>query len=196
MSRFVVLLVAAILLASPGAASERVVPPGAGAATPAPVLPERFSPSEFARALLAETNRVRREHNRRPLKARAELNAAADDQAAFMALRMQVQHGSFLRGQDNAADRVRRHGLEGLTVAENVASTSLSAPLEQLSAAQIAALLVAQWMESPGHRANLLDRRLTQFGGSVRLTRLGEQWSAYGVQVFLIPRPPFGRVSA
>lgn len=156
-----------------------------------------LAPEDFARALLAETNRVRRAHGRRTLKPRTELVAAADDQAAFMALRQQVQHGSFLPGQANATERVRRHGLEGIAVAENVAMTTLGDSPEEFSAERIAALLVEQWMNSPGHRANLLDRRLTHFGGSVRLTRIvGGQWAAYGVQVFLIARPPFGRVSA
>lgn len=153
-----------------------------------------FAPREFARALLAETNRVRREHGRRSLKSQAELEAAADDQAAFMALRQHVQHGSFLRGQATAAERVRRHGLEGSAVAENVAMTTLSESLEGLNAEKIAAMLVEQWMNSPGHRANVLDRRLTHFGGSVRLTRrVGGQWAAYGAQVFLIARPAIGR---
>jgi uncharacterized protein YkwD len=155
-----------------------------------------LTPRAFTHALLEETNRVRRAHGRRPLRARSELEAAADDQAAFMALRMQVQHGSFLPGQSSARDRVARHGLEGVAVAENVASTTLSGPEAEFSVREIAARLVEQWMESPGHRATLLDRRLTHFGGSVRLARLGSQWTAYGAQVFLIASPPFGRVSA
>ena len=150
----------------------------------------------FAAALLAETNRVRLQHGRRTLRARAELEAAADDQAAFMALRMTAQHGSFLPGQGTAKERVRRHGLEPLAVTENVASTPLGTEGESgtFSAAEVAARLVEQWMDSPGHRANLLDRRLTHFGGAVRIARLGKQWTAYGVQVFMIARPPHGHV--
>lgn len=159
----------------------------------APALTSR----ELAQALLAETNRVRRVHHRRPLKPRPELEAAADDQAAFMALRMHAQHGSFLPGQETAAQRVRRHGLEGVAVAENVASTSLGKSGQGFSAEKIAALLVEQWMNSPGHRANLLDRRHTHFGGAVRLTRMvGGEWAAFGAQVFFIARPPFGHVSS
>lgn len=103
-----------------------------------------------------------------------------------MALTMQVQHESFLRGQATPADRVRRHGVWGAFIAENVAFTSLTAAPEEFSADAIAAALVNQWLKSPGHRENLLNPRLTHFGGSVRLARLAGQWSAYGVQVFLI----------
>jgi uncharacterized protein YkwD len=154
-------------------------------------------PKDFARALLAETNRARRAHGRRALRAKPELEAAADDQAAFMALRMHTQHGSFLPGQATVAERVGRHGLDGIAVAENVASAALGESLRGHSAETIAAMLVAQWMDSPNHRANLLDRRHTHFGGSVRITRMiGREWAAYGTQVFLVARPPFGHVSS
>lgn len=157
-----------------------------------------ISAAEFARALFDETNRVRREHGRRALRARRELAAAADDQAAFMALRMNVQHDSFLRAQATPWDRVQRRGLfvESGAVAENVASTSLGNKVEEFSAEKIAAELVRQWMNSPGHRATLLDPNLTHFGGAIRLAKtIGEGWAAYGAQVFLVERPRFGRVS-
>jgi uncharacterized protein YkwD len=145
----------------------------------------RFTPADFSRALLTETNRVRRAHGRWPLRAKRELEAAADDQAAFMALTMQVRHDSFLRGQQTPADRVRRHGVWGALIAENVALTSLNTPPEESSAEAIVAALVDQWLKSPGHRENLLNPHVTHFGGSVRLSRLAGQWNAYGVQVFL-----------
>lgn len=151
---------------------------------------------EFARALLEETNRVRRAQGRARLKAKRELQAAAEDQAAFMALRMQVQHESFLRGQETPFDRVRRHGLfvERGTIGENVASTTLGNRVDELGAAGIAAALVEQWMNSPGHRAMLLDRNVTHFGGAVRLSKTvgGHGWAAYGAQVFLVAPARFG----
>lgn len=149
-------------------------------------LPPGLTPSVFARALLVETNRVRKTHQRRPLSPRPELDAAADDQAAFMALTWKVQHESFLRGQATPTDRVREHGLVDVTVSENVAMTSLGGLPEEFSAERIAATLVEQWYNSPGHRETLLSPRLTHFGGSVRLVRLLGQWRAYGVQVFMV----------
>jgi uncharacterized protein YkwD len=146
---------------------------------------------ELAAALLAETNRMRQAHGCRPLKPRQELRAAADDQAAFMSLMLAAQHTSFLPGQHNAAERVARHGLQGRMVAENVASCPLGYEGSLPPAREIAARLVAQWMDSPGHRANLLNRTFTHFGGSVRLARLlDQQWCAFGVQVFFSPQPP------
>lgn len=160
-------------------------------AAAAPDADASLTPRAFARALFEETNRVRRAHGRSPLKRRAELEGAADDQASFMALRAQVQHDSFMRGQATPFDRVQRRGywVEVGAVAENVAATSLGNDLDQFSAERIAAMLLRQWMNSPGHRATLLDPHLTHFGGSIRLAKtIGGGWAAYGAQVFVISR--------
>ena len=145
-------------------------------------------------ALLVETNRVRQLHGRRPLQAHVELEAAADDQAAFMALLITAQHASPIRGQGTPAERVQRHGVntDGAALAENVASFPVTHDAEPPPVAEIAAILVEQWMNSPGHRANLLSPQFTRFGGSVRLARVfGNVWCAFGVQLFLKPRDPF-----
>jgi uncharacterized protein YkwD len=155
------------------------------ATVPAPAQ-SGLAPADFTRALLTETNRVRRKHGRRPLSSRSELNAAADDQAAFMALTLQVQHESVLPGQATPADRVRRHTVAEVFVAENVAMASLANQPEEFSAARIAATLVDQWFNSPPHRENLLSPRATHFGSSVRLVRHLGHWRAYGVQLFAV----------
>jgi uncharacterized protein YkwD len=177
-----------LALTPAAAAGESSTPP-----TPAPaaeVASGQFTRAEFATALLTETNRVRRLHGRRPLRARPELEAAADDQAAFMVLAITAQHTSPIRGQRTPADRVRRQGLEveGSGLAENVASFPVGREVSPPPVAAIAAMLVEQWMNSPGHRANLLNPNFTQFGGAVRITRvLGDQWCAFGVQLFFKP---------
>jgi uncharacterized protein YkwD len=176
-------------LTSSGFAAERVR--AAVAETHASEPAAAWSPRVFARALLAETNRVRKAHGQPPLRRRFELEQAADDQAAFMALRRHVQHESILRGQATPFERVHRHGywVEVGAVAENVAATSLGEHLREFTAERIAALLMRQWLESPGHRATLLDPSLTHFGGSVRLAQtVGGGWAAYGAQVFVITR--------
>jgi uncharacterized protein YkwD len=143
------------------------------------------TPEEFAAALLAETNRVRRLHGVYRLRARPELGAAADDQAAFMALTLTAQHGSPVLGQRTVHERVRRHGLVPGVLAENVAYVSLGDEFRAETASEIAAVLVRQWMSSPSHRANLLSRQYTEFGGAVRFGRTPSRvWRVFGVQVF------------
>jgi uncharacterized protein YkwD len=152
--------------------------------------PASESAKEFAAALLAETNRVRKRHGISPLRPRAELNLAADDQAALMALMLSSRHDSPVPGRETPWERVRRRGYEAAKVAENVASIPVGKGAQRQSVEQIVATLVEQWLESPGHRANLLSRELTYFGASVRLSRLpGDLWCAFGVQVFCAPAP-------
>lgn len=189
--RFACALIAAACSAITGrATTEEAAAEGVGTAT----APLACNEQELSRALLAETNRVRRIYHVRSLRPRDELQAAAVDQSAFMALRMQAQHGSLLVGQADVRERVLRHGLLDAVVAENVVATPLPADAASLPAQEIAAMLVAQWMDSPGHRATLLDPRLTHFGGAVRFVRFGKQWTAYGTQVFQIAPPKFGHL--
>jgi uncharacterized protein YkwD len=155
-------------------------------------VPARFTPKEFAAALLTETNRVRQENGVPRLKARPELDAAADDQVVFMAMSLSVQHSSPIRGEEDVEERVRRHALEPTFVAENVAAIEAWKKDETHSVRSIVAALVATWMASPGHRANLLSAQATHLGGSVRLVHIpGDIWMAYGAQVFFSgTRPP------
>jgi uncharacterized protein YkwD len=145
--------------------------------------------AELTAALLAETNRVRRAHGRRALQGRTELDAAADDQAAVMVMTSTTSHISPIRGQRTPADRAARRGVDPAMVAENLAWYPVGNEAEPPPATEVAAALVEQWMNSPGHRANLLNPNFTQLGGSIRLARvLGQAWCAYGVQVFVVPR--------
>lgn len=132
--------------------------------------PENFPLAELNAALVKETNRVRGLHRRRPLRVLAALAGAADDHTAFMAMTFAVSHTSPIPGRESPADRARKHGLDDAKlVAENVLSTAFAVPHESPEAcAQIAATLVAQWMDSPGHRANLLHRDFTDLGCAVR----------------------------
>ncbi|MCX6954741.1 MAG: CAP domain-containing protein [Verrucomicrobia bacterium] len=153
-------------------------------------LAERFTPEQFAAALLAETNRVRVAHGRRPLTPLPALQAAADDQARMLALSGRCEHFSPLAGQHTPLERAQRHGLDRGRIGENVLAMSLrlldDAPP---SCASVAADAVVQWMNSPGHRANLLNRDFTHFGGAVQLAPpLGASAERiYGVQVFAGP---------
>ena len=144
---------------------------------------------QLAAALLAETNRIRREHGRPPLRPARELDAAADDHAALMVMVTGLSHLSPIRGQRTPGDRVRRHGFDAAMLAENIAAYPIGDGQAPPSAAEIAAVLVEQWVSSPGHRANLLSPHFTQLGGAVRVARvLGRAWYAYGVQLFAVPR--------
>ncbi|PTX98636.1 CAP domain-containing protein [Opitutus sp. ER46] len=141
--------------------------------------------ADFAAALLTETNRVRREHGLQTLRPHPRLDAAADDQASLISLRLVVGHESQLSDQANPLARVRRRGVYPQDCSENAAALPASPDGQPVRAGELAARLVAAWMTSPPHRAALLAPNMTHLGGAVRFSRRpSRQWSAFGVQVF------------
>ena len=148
---------------------------------------ENFTLVELDKALVTETNRVRLAHGCRPLGELPALAAAADDQATYMALTMTMTHFSPIKGQRDVGERTKRHGLtKASLVAENALSVGFRAAQEQpLTCGEVAGKLIAQWMDSPGHRANLLNRSFTHVGCAARRLRfLGGVENFYATQVF------------
>ena len=148
---------------------------------------ENFTLAELDAALVAETNRVRVAHGRRPLHELPALAAAADDQASFMVLTMSVTHSSPIKGQHDVVERTQRHGLPRVPLlAENALSVGFNGEREKpFSCAEVAEKLIAQWMDSPGHRANLLNRDFTDIGCAARRLRfLGGVENFFATQVF------------
>jgi uncharacterized protein YkwD len=120
-------------------------------------------PGEAAKAALASStvclvNAERTERGLRPLKLSGRLSRAATGHAGDMVRRNYFSHDS-LSGA-SFVDRIRRTGYLGgpraWVVGENLAwgSGTLSSP----------AAIVRAWMKSPGHRANILQRRFREIG--------------------------------
>ncbi len=113
------------------------------------------------------TDRARTSHDRRVLRTDRCLQRSAQRQAERMARAGTLSHTT------DPARTMRRCGLQawGENVAKALGDTGGSA-------------VVRLWMASPGHRANILDRRFRRIGiGAVR--RDGYWWV---VQVFGRPR--------
>ncbi len=171
-------LILAVIAASAGARD--AAPKGSSDAA------EATARAQFAAALLAETNRVRHEHGRHPLKALPSLDAAADDQASWNALRLDFSHSSPLPNRATPLDRVRLHGLDPDSCAENVAMLPVGEGKTVASPTEVVAKLVDAWMKSPGHRENLLNPKFTHIGNAVRIVRgPSHVWYACGVQDFV-----------
>lgn len=85
-----------------------------------------------------------------PLKQDARLERAAAQQAGYMAGAGRMTHRVGWR--KDFATRMRENGIEG-AAAENVAHGAMSREK-----------LFSMWMNSPGHRRNMLDRRFTRYG--------------------------------
>ncbi|GAB1540464.1 hypothetical protein NUACC21_31330 [Scytonema sp. NUACC21] len=105
----------------------------------------------FEQKVFQLTNQERAKKGLKPLKANAELNYVADTYAQEMAERGVLSH----TGPDGsqAWDRAKEVGYEAFMMAENIAAG-------QRTPEQV----VQGWMNSSGHRANMLNPNYTEIG--------------------------------
>jgi len=105
----------------------------------------------FEQQVVELTNQERAKNGLAPLKENAELNYAADEYAELMSDRGVLSH----TGPDGSQpwDRAKAVGYEAQTMGENIAAG-------QKTPEQV----VAAWMNSPGHRANILNPKYTEIG--------------------------------
>ncbi|MEV0900112.1 CAP domain-containing protein [Actinoplanes sp. NPDC049802] len=122
--------------------------------------------------ILALANRHRRDAGCGPLTLDRRLIEAANRHAADMARRGYFDHES-PRGE-RAGSRVTDAGYEWSRYGENIARGQDS-PYQVMN----------EWMESPGHRRNILDCRLDQMGVGLALSDRG---TPYWVQELATPR--------
>ena len=143
--------VAALLIAASPAAAEQACP--AGNATPAVA-----SKREIVRATLCELNRERAHSGLRALKINRKLSRAARVHVRDMTRRNYFSHDTL--GGGSFVDRIRRQGyLRGArswVVGENLAwgTRRYSRP----------SVIMRMWMNSPGHRANILNASFKEIG--------------------------------
>src|ERR1700684_761994 len=108
-----------------------------------------------ARQLMEATNADRAQHGLGPLKWDPALARAAQRHADLMVGQRALSHQ--YGGEADLETRVGQEGAHFHVVAENLAAAATPDALE------------AEWMQSPGHRANILDPRLDEIGvGMVR----------------------------
>lgn len=102
----------------------------------------------------------------RPLGYSPALQAAAEAQAQYLSRTGGFSHTG--AGGSSAMNRVRRAGYQPCLVAENIARGQPDIRT-----------LVSDWMASPGHRSNILNPQLTQYG----FAQAGSVW------VLVLARP-------
>jgi len=105
----------------------------------------------FENEVLQLTNQFRSENGRSPLKLNVELNATAYGHSQDMAQQDYFSH----TGKDGSLpwDRAKEVGYEARAMGENIAAGQRT-PQE----------VVQGWINSPGHRANLLNANYTELG--------------------------------
>ena len=131
-------------------------------------------------------NESRTEHGLEPLQRDAVLDTAAERHAEDMLAQGYFSHTS--PAGTTLLDRFRSAGgSDSLMVAENIGSCGRCSP--PVTAMQIEELHEG-WMESTGHRRNILSEDFTRFGFGFAIDRVG---GLYAVQTFAGPgSPPAG----
>jgi uncharacterized protein YkwD len=169
-SRPVVAIAAALalLVAAPAASA------AGRACTSANAAASQVSKRVLVRATLCVLNAERARHDLRPLRLNRKLSRAARRHSRAMARKRFFSHNSL--GGATFIDRIRRtgylHGARRWHVGENIAwgSGSRSAPRS----------IATAWMNSAGHRANILSRSFRAIGiGVARGTPSGHGGAIY-----------------
>lgn len=178
------------------------------------ITPQMLDGPRLAAAIFHATNRVRAQLHLPAFKWRTSLNRAADIQATYCALSLTAGHDNPVPDLATSMDRVKYVGLTPLFVAENAALLPMldvvaqhgvverldpdgmhyfdgatAEPVHWHTYQSFAAKVVDAWMQSPGHRANIVNPSLRYLGCSGRTGRLVSGVDVIAaVQVFYTPR--------
>ncbi|CAF1643510.1 unnamed protein product [Didymodactylos carnosus] len=104
-------------------------------------------------------NPIRGSNHKCSLRASARLGKAAQSHANWMAQTQRMSHEENVQGRVHVGDRVHKAGYNYQAVAENIAFTSG----QNNSVPKV----MNMWMNSPGHRENILNGNYNQIGAAV-----------------------------
>jgi uncharacterized protein YkwD len=127
--------------------------------------------------LLVEVNRARQRVGSPPLLAAEALDRVAHDYAAELARRGALDHVSPTPGLESMGKRIEAGGVSWRRAAENLGRRTGPA-------GDVAANIVAGWLASPGHAANMLEPAYTSAGTGVARDPAG-MW--FVVQLYVRP---------
>lgn len=151
------------------------------------ISPQSFDASRIADMVFEYTNQERRRTRLGEFRPSSYLTQSANGHSADMAQRNYFSHKSKgILKRKGLRDRVQSTGFSGAMIAENIAmlptfntmrTRTSYGPEGQRSwvetdgntYSQLAANCVQQWMNSPGHRQNILNPSLTHLGVGVAL---------------------------
>jgi len=144
----------------------------------------------FNQAVLSEVNFVRCKAGLSPVQLATGLMDVADNHASWMARKSKLSHRSTVRGQSSVQERVLASGLNVRRGSENIGNlpryqfgssrkifvknrakceftTTSGKQISPHSYASLASQIVGMWMDSSGHRKNVLDRNATAIGSAL-----------------------------
>lgn len=119
--------------------------------------------------IIKMVNKVRIEKNLPVLKENKKLNILANKKAKIMAKENNLSHTA--GGYNSFSDLIKEANIEYLAVGENIAR-NWKTPDDVMKA----------WLNSSGHRANILNKKFTQIGVGKAINSKGD---IYWVQLFI-----------
>lgn len=173
--------------------------------------PANLDEALLARAIFNETNRIRVQLGLKEFDAEPRLDDAAETQARLGAVFHPPSHTNPFPLIATPWDRVKFAGLEPKLVAENIAQLTLydvpsggqiyylksdrtlremrtGQPVRTHTYAGFARAIVQAWMDSPGHRGNIVNPQLRVLGCAVKISRSQDGIPMiFGVQAFYTP---------
>lgn len=176
------------------------------------IQPDQLDEPLLARAIFDETNRVRTQLGLKAFRAEPKLDDAADTQARMGALFRPPSHTNPFPLIATPLDRVRFAGLDPELVAENIAQISIydvpsgvriyylkndrtlrdarnAQPVRTHTYASFAHAIVQAWMNSPGHRENIVNAKLAFLGCAAKISRSQDDVPMiFAVQAFYTPK--------
>lgn len=178
-----------------------------------PLSVESLDVKRLSTAVFHETNHVRRRLGLKLFKRLPQLDRAADLQASANALNQTASHNNIITAWATPSDRVRSLGLRPSLVSENAGllplididpaygyierSTETGSIILDASTGRVAAphtyatyarAIVDAWMNSPAHRANIVNPEFKYMGCSNRPTRsISGLAMITSIQVFFTP---------
>jgi len=154
---------------------------------------DELNESKTEVVVVDEINDVRDRDGLNTLERDAELDAAAEDQAKWMARTQRLSH----ERPDGTSldDRLRSQGRSCRVSGENIAQTFYDTRIEietaqgpetvtRENAQEVGEGLVGGWVSSSGHRDVLTEPRFSHTGVAVVTTELNGSTGVYAVQVF------------
>ena len=153
--------------------------PPATAPTPVPEPPTNATMAAVAGSVMAEVNRTRVAQGLAALSDDAALDRAAREHSEELAARRTLDHSSTDPERLTMTMRIEAAGGTWLRAAENLAR--MTGP-----SSRVPPQTVQMWLNSDGHRRNMLSTSYTHTGVGIAIDRFGV-W--YVTQLYVFPRP-------
>jgi len=127
------------------------------------------------------TNKERAKRKKKIISWNKNLEIAAFNHSKMMANLNFFSHSSKIKKRKEPEDRAKIAGVTNPFIAENIAKTPLNTQDTYLS---LAKKIVTQWMNSPGHKSNILSKDALELGVGVFIIKEKEFSYVYSTQNF------------